>query len=262
MSRSASESSSNQPATLAVITVCLNALEDLKVTTESVQGQTAGGIVHVVVDGGSKDGTADWLRTHRELFAAVLSEPDRSIQDGYNKALKLCPDAKWIIFMNAGDTFKDADVVASSLADLQREDVDFIFGAVEIRAAARSSITKLYPPRPHSTDEMPGCHQSCFVRGALMKRLGFDLDYRLAGDFEVWLRAKHTFGCKTGFVDRVIATIAPEGFSARNEPLFQEEYVRAISKYLTRRQAMGWLVKRKLRRAALAVRRYVQKSAP
>ena len=245
---------SNSETTLAVITVCRNALEDLKTTVESVRSQSADGIVHVVVDGGSTDGTAEWLRARRNYFAVALSEPDKGIYDAMNKAVKLCPDAKWLIFMNAGDCFQNSDVVASALIDLERDDVDFIFGSVEIREAAGSGRTKIYSARLQSEVEMPGCHQSCFVRMSLMRRLLFNLDYRVAADFECWLRATHEAGSKTGFANLVIATIAPEGFSARNEPTLQQEYVRAISTFLTRRQALIWLAKRKFRRLFVSMR--------
>jgi glycosyltransferase involved in cell wall biosynthesis len=247
--------------TLGVITVCRNALEDLKLTTASVQSQTASGIVHIVVDGASVDGTPDWLRAHQHLFTAAISEPDKSIQDAYNKALDLCPEVTWFVFMNAGDAFQNAETVASFIDQLRRKDVDFIFGAVEIRDAVESNPVKRYPPRPHATTEMPGCHQSTFVRASVMRQLKFDLDYRVAADLEVWLRATHKAGSKTAVLDRVIATIAPEGYSARNEQILQNDYVRAISKHLSRFQALTWLAKRKVRRAVLAIRAYILPNA-
>lgn len=250
----ASSSVGSAQINLAVITVCRNALEDLKITVESVQNQSADGILHIVVDGGSTDGSSEWLRAHRDLFFVAVSEPDNGIYDAMNKAVSLCPEVEWIIFMNAGDVFHNTEVLALSTIELQRKDVDFIFGAVEIREAAGPGRSKIYPARQYVSNMMPGCHQACFVRGSLMKQLGFDLNYRVAGDFAFWLRATHEARCKTGVIGRVIATIAPEGFSAQNEPKLQEEYVNAISVFLTRKQALAWLVNRKLRRLLLSLR--------
>jgi hypothetical protein len=240
--------------TVAVITVCRNVLPDLKMTAASVKGQRCDNVLHVVVDGGSSDGSAEWLLANRADFAVAVSEPDKGIYDAMNKALRLCPDADWIIFMNAGDVFNHAQVIDTLADDLRRTDVDFLFGGVEIREAGGAGRAKTYPPRRHARTDMPGCHQSCFVRATLMKRLKFDLTYKVAGDFECWLRATAAAESKTGLVNATIATIAPEGYSAQNEPVLQENYFRAIDSHLSRREAIVWLLKRKIRRVLLTAR--------
>lgn len=238
---------------LAVITVCWNALADLQKTCASVVSQQHPGLLHVVIDGGSSDGTTAWLKAHNGQFAATISEPDRGIYDAMNKALTLCPEVDWLIFLNAGDTFFDAELVQRAMPVLAQGG-DFYFGDVSIRSVANLSKTFTYPARRDSAHEMPGCHQSCFVRSSLMKQLKFDLTYKVAGDFECWLRATHRHGAKTRFLDGVIATVAPEGFSARNERSLQAEYSRALRTHVSSTAATLWLGKRKLRRAALRLR--------
>lgn len=240
--------------TVAVITVCWNALPGLQVTADSVKCQNYEGIIHVIVDGGSTDGTVDWLDEHQAQFAVAISERDRGIYDAMNKAIEKCPETDWLIFLNAGDAFHNADVVRHSLPLLARDDLDFVFGDVCILDAAGAGETRTYPSRRGARYEMPGCHQSCFVRSRLMKRNRFDLNYTVAGDFDCWLRATRQCGSKTGFVDYAIATIAPEGFSARNEPTLQREYARAIRTHVNAVAAAWWLLTRKVRRIALKLR--------
>lgn len=248
--------------TIAVITVCWNALADLRLTAASVRAQAYPSILHVVVDGGSTDGTADWLEQHRSELAVAISEKDSGIYDAMNKAVAHCPDVDWIIFLNAGDVFHDDEAVQQALPELRRADVDFLFGDVCIRDAAGPGRARTYPSRRNAKMEMPGCHQSCFVRAQVMKALKFDLQYEVAGDFECWLRATHQAAARTAFVDHAIATIAPEGFSARNEPTLQREYTRAIRTHVGIIAAVWWLTKRKLRRAALQLRRAPLEPAP
>ena len=243
--------------TLAVITVCWNALADLQKTCASVAAQQHPGLVHVVVDGGSSDGTAAWLTAHSSQFAAAISEPDKGIYDAMNKALTLCPDVDWLIFLNAGDTFFDAELVKKTMPALA-EGGDFYFGDVLIRSETALSKTVTYPARRNSRHEMPGCHQSCFVRSSLMKQLKFDLTYKVAGDFECWLRATRKHGAQTGFFDGVIATVAPEGFSARNERTLQSEYAQALRTHVSSTAATLWLGKRKLRRVSLRMREVIK----
>lgn len=248
------DSSLSVPLCVTVITVCWNALADLQLTAASVQRHTHDRLFHVIVDGGSTDGTMAWLQEHRQQFAVAYSERDNGIYDAMNKALARTPETDWIIFLNAGDVFHDDDVVRRSVPLLRRRDVDFVFGDVCISDAAGPGKPRIYPSRRSARLEMPGCHQSCFVRANLMKRLRFDLNYKIAGDFECWLRATHQGRSKTAFADHAIATIAPEGFSARNEPILQLEYTRAIRTHVNALAAGWWLLKRKARRMVLKLR--------
>lgn len=171
-----------------------------------------------------------------------------------NKALALCPPSDWVVFMNAGDRFFDRDVLQRLAQDLMRDDIDFLFGHVQVEQKAPSRAPKTYAARPHARLEMPGCHQACFVRAELMQRLRFQAGYKVAADFECWLRATRQFGSRTGTVDQVIATIAPEGFSARNEPALQREYAQAIRTHINPALAVYWLGRRKLRMLSLHLR--------
>lgn len=240
------------PPSIAVITVSWNALADLQATCASVQAQQYEPLLHVVVDGGSCDGTREWLESRREQFAIAICEPDHGIYDAMNKALDRCPPVDWVIFLNAGDVFSSNQLL-ELLHPVLLQDTDFVFGDVTIRSTnGRSART--FKARLRARTEMPGCHQSCLVRAELMKSLHFDQSYKVAGDFECWLRATHKHGGRSGFFDGVIACIAPEGFSAHNEALLQKDYVRAISTHVGGGAATAWLCKRKLRQLALHLR--------
>src|SRR5438477_1801718 len=93
------------PVQVAVVTVCRNALADLKLTVASVQGQTFMRLLHIVVDGASTDGTTAFLRDNAALFHVASSEPDNGIYDAMNKAIAFCPESAWVVFLNAGDWF-------------------------------------------------------------------------------------------------------------------------------------------------------------
>lgn len=230
-----------------VITVCRNALESLRFTWQSVASQKIVDLSHVVVDGASTDGTPEWLDTNRHSFAAVISEPDQGIYDAMNKAISLCVGADWIIFLNAGDGFATETIVGDVFSSAIHN-CDFIFGGVTVGSSIPGKEGKTYRARFESRYHMPGCHQSCFVKAQIMTELKFDLKYKVAADFDFWMKATHEFGCKTNIVDFCIARVAPEGFSALNESLLQEEYVRVITRYRGRLASMRWLLMRKIRR--------------
>lgn len=72
---------------LSIITVCFNALEDLKKTIESVETQIPffKNIEHLIIDGNSKDGTKEYLKELTIPHLRYISESDDGIYDAMNK---------------------------------------------------------------------------------------------------------------------------------------------------------------------------------
>ena len=62
---------------MTIITPCLNAAATLPATLASVRAQAYPGLEHVVVDGGSTDGTLELLRAAEGV--RWISEPDRGL---------------------------------------------------------------------------------------------------------------------------------------------------------------------------------------
>lgn len=60
-------------------------LEYLKRCSQSVADQENVTFEHIVMDGGSTDGTTEWLRNNRHIRG--ISEPDRGMYDAINKGL-------------------------------------------------------------------------------------------------------------------------------------------------------------------------------
>ncbi|MHC4247557.1 MAG: glycosyltransferase, partial [Planctomycetota bacterium] len=72
---------------LSIITPCRNAEPTISDCLASVERQTHPDIEHVVVDGGSTDGTLEAVRRSGRRVARVVSEPDRGMYDAINKGL-------------------------------------------------------------------------------------------------------------------------------------------------------------------------------
>jgi len=68
---------------LTIITPCLNAAATLPATLASVRAQEYPGLEHIVVDGGSTDGTLDVLAAAEGV--RWISEPDRGLSHALNK---------------------------------------------------------------------------------------------------------------------------------------------------------------------------------
>jgi len=88
---------------ITIITPCLNAAPFLSEALESVVNQCVTGMEHMVLDGGSTDGTLDILNSFPGL--RVVNGPDRGSHDAMNKGVELAK-GDIIGFLNADDTYE------------------------------------------------------------------------------------------------------------------------------------------------------------
>lgn len=70
---------------LSIITVNLNNLPGLQKTMQSVLEQTYTDYEYIVIDGGSTDGSKEYIAQHSNKLAYCVSEKDKSIYNAMNK---------------------------------------------------------------------------------------------------------------------------------------------------------------------------------
>jgi glycosyltransferase involved in cell wall biosynthesis len=181
---------------ISVITVCYNSAATLARALQSVSDQDWPRIEHIVIDGASKDQTAEVIEHFRSRLAFVLSEPDRGIYDAMNKGLDQA-SGDIICFLNADDQYASNSVlsrVAMLMYELQLDaligDVDFFHEADPQRMVRRYRSNHFTPSRL-GWGWMPA-HPALFLRREVVQRVGrFKTDYRIAGDYEFIVRVFH-----------------------------------------------------------------------
>jgi hypothetical protein len=178
---------------ISVITPCLNSARYIAQSVESVLQQSRDSVEHVVVDGGSSDGTLEVLRRYPHL--KLMSGRDRGMYDALNKGLALCR-GEIIGFLNADDcyaedafscldrTFSDATVMAVVGRAVFFREGDH----GDINIAARFAPTEEGDVLELSTLRSPAIN-AWFFRASVFATIGtFDASYRIAGDREFMLR--------------------------------------------------------------------------
>ena len=99
---------------ISIITVVLNDLEGLRRTAESVLSQEGADYEYVVLDGGSTDGSWEYIDS-LEFRGIKRKEADKGIYNAMNNAVVLA-SGDYCLFLNAGDTFCDKNVLAKAEA--------------------------------------------------------------------------------------------------------------------------------------------------
>ena len=108
---------------LSIITVNLNNLEGLKKTYDSVVSQTFTDYEWIVIDGGSTDGSREFIEQHQDKFAYWCSEPDKGIYNAMNKGV-FHAHGQYCLFLNSGDHFYGNKTLKES--QVQQWNNDFI----------------------------------------------------------------------------------------------------------------------------------------
>lgn len=76
------------PMKISVVTAVYNRKNTIKDAIHSIQNQTYLNIEHIIVDGGSTDGTVDILREGIIPSMSFVTEPDNGIYDAINKGIR------------------------------------------------------------------------------------------------------------------------------------------------------------------------------
>ncbi|MCP3732903.1 glycosyltransferase [Sphingomonas sp. MG17] len=176
----------NDPAAprVSIITVVFNARALLEQTIAAIDVLDYPDIEHVIIDGGSTDGTTDILNRDRRVTVRSLSEPDRGIYDAMNKGIHLA-SGDYLWFLNAGDSPATPDVLKALLTG---PSPDVLYGDTNlIDEQGRLSNVAKAPATLSSGTMIWGMrvsHQSIMFRRSIVPL--YDLQYSYIAD-QKWI---------------------------------------------------------------------------
>jgi GT2 family glycosyltransferase len=184
---------------LTVVTPTFNAVATIRETLASIQSQEYPALDHVVVDGGSTDGTVELLA--EEAAAGRLryiSEPDRGLSDAFNKGVAMAT-GEWIAWLNADDTYEPGALAAVGAALSRAGESEWAIGRCKIMggdgAESRRAVTayKNFLLRHYSfglylTNNFVSS-PATFVRRDVIDEIGaLDERFKYSADYDLWLR--------------------------------------------------------------------------
>lgn len=168
---------------LSVITICYNDRNGLLKTLESVKSQSSHDFQYIVIDGASKDGSADLLTEYASVIDYSVSESDKGIYNAMNKGIREAK-GEYCLFMNAGDTFYANDTIEKALPLL--DGTDFLSGDTYcVFPDGKSTVWKAvnnvttYLMAIYSLS-----HQATFIRTELLKQRPYREDLKVVSDWE------------------------------------------------------------------------------
>lgn len=205
---------------ISIITATWNSGATLRDTLESVLRQDYSDFEHLIIDGGSKDDTLDIVRELEPRYNGRLrwiSEPDRGIYDAMNKGIMMA-QGDVIGILNSDDFYSATDILSAVAANI--DEYDAVYGDIHyVDPADLSRPVRYYSSAPFRRWKMRmgfmPAHPSFYCRRTVYTRFGlFDLDFRVAADFEQLLRLIYVNRIVTRYIPRDFVTMRTGGASS------------------------------------------------
>lgn len=136
----------------------------------------------IVVDGGSDDGTAQFLeKLNGEFNLRFVSEKDRGIYDAMNKGIAMA-QGRYTIFLNSGDVFHED--VTDFVRQLGRKNDDAMYIGDALLDFGEGNKTRRSAKHGwYIYHSLPASHQAIFFPTAGLKKHPYDLQYKVSSDY-------------------------------------------------------------------------------
>jgi glycosyltransferase involved in cell wall biosynthesis len=190
---------------VSVLTPSFNQRRWLVETLTSVASQSYPHLEHVVVDGGSTDGSVDVLRAALPS-ESWISEPDEGQSEALNKAFHRSR-GEIIGWLNSDDAYLFDDAVESVMDYFRSHPgVDVVYGHAALVSENGSLLHVMWMP-PYSKSRLWRenfiSQPAVFMRRRVLEDGFLDQSFHYTMDHELWLRlaARHSFGR----IDKILA---------------------------------------------------------
>ncbi len=178
---------------ISIITVTFNSEKTISDCITSVNNQRYLDIEHIIIDGASNDNTIEIIKSTSARNPKIISEPDKGIYDAMNKGLKEA-SGDIVGLLNSDDFYSNTNSLSDVMEIFAHYNIDCVFGNINyVSQKAPDKIIRRWESGTFKSGSFKKgwhpAHPSFFVKREVYEKLGyFNLDFKLAADFELMLR--------------------------------------------------------------------------
>jgi len=200
---------------ISIITVSYNSSKTIKDTFDSMLRQTFNNIEYIVVDGNSKDKTIEFIKEYEEKFKVRniefkwISEKDNGLYDAMNKGIEMAT-GEYIGILNSDDFYYDNYVIEKVVKTLKNNQSDSLYANLyyvdenNTDKIVRNWKSEKFNEKLFKNGWHPA-HPTFFVKKEIYNKYGlFDLNYKIAADYEIMLRFLEKNKISTQFLDEYL----------------------------------------------------------
>ena len=250
----------------SIITATYNAAHTLERTLQSVAQQEFRDVEHIIMDGGSTDGTVQMAKAYQQqnpdLKIVVVSERDKGLYDALNKGIRMAK-GRYLIFLNAGDKFHASNTLLKADKCIKNNPDGklpaVVYGETDIVDDKGRFLRHRRLQAPEQLkwtsfrQGMLVCHQSFYALREITPE--YDLSYRFSADFD-WcvriMRKAKEMGMPFLNTHEVLTDYLSEGLTTQNHQASLQERFNIMAKHY------GWLTTCAMH-AWFIIRNYIKK---
>ncbi len=180
---------------ISIITPAYNCEKFIEKCILSVQEQDNRDIEHIIINDGSKDGTENIIKTYAaESSIKWVAQDNHGIAYTMNKGFEIAGGDIYA-WLDADNYYQKG--IINEIVDLfeHHPDIDIIYGNIEFVDLTGNHKGTHKPPTDisfkkallHTTGAIP-LQPAVFFRKRVYPQPGFNTGYRIAGDYEFWLK--------------------------------------------------------------------------
>lgn len=222
---------------LSIITINYNNAEGLRKTLASVASQTYRDLEHIIVDGGSTDGSVDIIKeyeekihlTHSTIHVQWTSEKDKGIYNAMNKGVKRST-GEYVWILNSGDEVASPEIVEKMVCFLEMYAYPLLIGNIvkvfsEDRKVSEIKMHDANTPTPLDVSMLTFYsgtvpQDAAFVRRDLFEKYGyFDESMKICADWKLYLNMIALGDIVPMYVDVDVVLFDMTGVSNANNEL-------------------------------------------
>lgn len=166
---------------------------------------------YIIVDGGSSDGSKEYIESKQEYINQWVSEKDHGVYNAMNKAIRMA-QGEYCIFMNSGDHFFSSQSLENAAKMLNGS--DYYVGETIIIDSKLASLC--LPPQNMSfrfiRDKVLQ-HQSTFTRTQLLKEHPYNENLKIVSDWAHFLENWYFKKCSYQAINTIVAVYYTDGIS-------------------------------------------------
>ena len=207
---------------VSIITVTFNSMPVIKDCLDSVKIQDYNDIEHIIIDGGSTDGTLQLLKSKHTQIEKIISEPDDGIYHAMNKGIQMST-GEILVFLNSDDFYANNKVITKVVKEFKGDAeteacyADLIYvNQFNTSKNIRYMKSNKFKEGLFSKGWCPP-HPTFFVRRSVFERFGkFDLNYHIASDVDLMMRFLEKHKIKSKYVPEVWVKMRMGGTTNKN----------------------------------------------
>jgi len=203
---------------VSLITVTYNSAAYLRDCINSVVAQRYPHIEHIIVDGGSTDGTLAIIEDYPQHIARWVSEKDKGMYDAINKGIAMAT-GDIIGTLNSDDMLASEDVIGAIVDCFHQYRLDVVYGdLVYVNKTNTSKIIRLWKGfsfnRFRFTYGWMPAHPTFYIRYELIKKFGgYESHYFTAADYEFMARYLYRHRVSARYLPKLLVKMRMGGQS-------------------------------------------------